>query len=107
VGCVQLRDEPVTDKSNEPVTDKSNLKIRVPTRALTATQLISALCLARLDAHAVSHICRWTNDHAIAWPQPGAHFDAALAREESAETLTRQLWADAVEIMSRLSLRTN
>jgi nitronate monooxygenase len=32
---------------------------------------------------------------------------AALAREESAETLTHQLWADAVEIMSRLSLRTN
>jgi nitronate monooxygenase len=32
---------------------------------------------------------------------------AALGREESAETLTRQLWADAVEIMSRLSLRTD
>jgi nitronate monooxygenase len=32
---------------------------------------------------------------------------AALAREESAETLTRQLWADAVEIMSRLRLRTD
>lgn len=32
---------------------------------------------------------------------------AALAREESAETLTRQLWADAVEIMSRLNLRTD
>jgi nitronate monooxygenase len=32
---------------------------------------------------------------------------AALGKEESAETLTRQLWADAVEIMSRLSLRTD
>jgi nitronate monooxygenase len=32
---------------------------------------------------------------------------AALAREESAETLTRLLWADAAEIMSRLSLRTD
>ena len=32
---------------------------------------------------------------------------AALGREESAETLARQLWADTVEIMSRLSLRTD
>ena len=32
---------------------------------------------------------------------------AAFAREESAETLTRLLWADAVEVMSRLSLRTD
>src|ERR1700730_4866741 len=49
-----------------------------PTPALTATiQLISALCLARLDAHAVSHICRWTNDHAITWPQPATYFDIA------------------------------
>jgi hypothetical protein len=32
---------------------------------------------------------------------------AVLAREESAETLTRQLWADAQEIMSTLSLRTD
>jgi nitronate monooxygenase len=32
---------------------------------------------------------------------------AVLAREESAETLTRQLWADAQEIICTLSLRTD